>query len=109
MPYETGGKLFTVKETSDILKVETKIIKKDLREGRLHGIRLDDRWLVPEASIKAVEALQEDRAFLMREVSALKETLTDFFSMGDISESYYNQAMKRLDQRFQGYTKDTNP
>ncbi|MCK4816266.1 helix-turn-helix domain-containing protein [bacterium] len=97
MAYEIlGVKLFTVKESAEVLKMSTKDVKRLLREDILCGGKIGTSWFVPEPSLKAFKFVEGERQKLQGEALCLKYILNDFLKAGDISQDYYDQAVKRL-------------
>jgi len=91
-----GLKLFTVKETADMLDLSTKTVKRHLREGTLAGYQIDKVWYVPDPCLKAFLSVETDRKRVREEALRLKSVFDDFRKKGDISQGHYDQAIERL-------------
>ena len=97
MSYEILGiKLFTVKESAEILSMSTKDVKRLLREGVLSGGKIETSWFVSEPGLKAFMFVEGERRKLHIEALRLTDILDDFLKAGDITQDYHDQAVKRL-------------
>ena len=91
-----GLKLYTPQEAAEMLGLESKQVKRLLNASHLYGEKFDNRWLIPEPSIAAFRYIQAEREKISGEVMRLKDILGTFLRKGDISQSYYDDAMKHL-------------
>lgn len=91
-----GLKLYTPQEAAEMLGLEAKQVKRLLNASHLYGEKFDNRWLIPEPSITAFQYMQTEREKISGEVMRLKDILGSFLRKGDISQSYYDDAMKHL-------------
>ena len=91
-----GLKLYTPQEAAEMLGLEPKQVKRLLNASHLYGEKFDNRWLIPEPSITAFRYIQAEREKISGEVMKLKDILGTFLRKGDISQSYYDVAMKHL-------------
>lgn len=91
-----GLKLYTPQEAAEMLGLEPKQIKRLLNASHLYGEKFDNRWLIPEPAITAFRYIEYERKKISGEVMRLRDILGTFLKKGDISQSYYDDAMKHL-------------